>query len=296
VLQEGQLVYSRNHGLASLEHESPLTADSLFYLASVSKQFTAACILKLIHDKQLKLGHDARALIKEIDHFPHKISIQNLLNHTSGIPDYFEYFNCHLGRHHSDYFDNADIMKVISGFFTTRFKPNERMSYSNSNYIILAQVVKKVSGLTLAKFAKKHIFGPTGMKHTIFDEDRFKVVKHRVSGYERASEKSRIYRLDLKNSTTVGDGGVLSSINDLIQWELNFHKNTHLDVSVIRGLTKRCKLANGTPNAYGNGLELSTEEDKNVFSYHGGGFDGFRTWLARVPAEKISLIYLSFVE
>ena len=182
VHQDGEVVHSLNHGLASLEHESPLTADSLFYLASVSKQFTAACILKLVHDSQLKLGQDARALIKEIDHYPDKVTIQNLLNHTSGIPDYFEYFNCHPGRHHSDYFDNADIMKVIDGFYETRFKPNERMSYFNSNYIILAQVVKKISGLSLAKFARKHIFQPVDMKHTIFDEDRFKVVKHRVSG------------------------------------------------------------------------------------------------------------------
>lgn len=293
VLQNGEIIHRLNHGLSSLEHAVPLAGDSLFYLASVSKQFTAACILKLVHDKHLRLSQDVRAIVKEAEHFPEKITVQNLLNHTSGIPDYFAYLNCQRGRRHSDYFDNSDILNIISHFEDFCFSPNERMNYSNSNYILLAQVVKNCSGLSLARFARKHIFGPLGMKQTRYDDDRFKVVANRVSCYEKSPGSSRTYRAELMNCVTVGDGGVLSSINDLIKWELNFHDNRYLDTAVIRGLTRTRKLANGQRNEYANGLELSTQRDKESFSYHGGSFAGFTAFLARIPSQRLSLIYLS---
>jgi len=293
VLHKGEIIHSLNHGLASMEHQSLLTNDSLFYLASVSKQFTAACILKLVHDKTLKLNQDVRSIVKETKHFSEKITIQNLLNHTSGIADYFEYINCWRGLNDGDYFDNEDILKVISNHYDIKFQPNSKMEYSNSNYIVLAQVVKKCTGLTLGKFAKKHIFTPVGMKSTIFDEDRYKVTKNRVCSYTQGPTKAEKYRLDLKNSCTVGDGGVLSSINDLIKWELNFSKNKALEASVINGLSKSVKLANGEPNYYANGLELSPPQATYKYTCHGGSFAGFITFLIRIPSQKVSMIYLS---
>ncbi|MFK7855747.1 MAG: serine hydrolase domain-containing protein [Granulosicoccus sp.] len=292
IIQDGKIVHAINHGLASMEHQVPLTGDSLFYLASESKQFTAACILHLISDKKLSLKQDVREIVKEASHFRSKITIQNLLNHTSGIPDYFQYLDCSLdlvGGHENDYFDNSHIMKIIDNCEPT-FKPNTRHEYSNSNYIILAQIVKHVSGTQLASYAKKHIFKPLKMSHSVYDIDRCKVIRNRVASYTKSKNAYRVY---LKNSCTVGDGGLLSSINDLIKWEVNCHDNKHLPLSVVKGLTRRSKLSNGKLLTYANGLEVTIGKDKQEYSFHGGGFGGFITDIIRVPSQKISVIYLS---
>ncbi len=291
IIQNGEIVHSINHGLASIEHQSPLTGDSLFYLASESKQFTAACILHLVRDKKLSLNQDVRDIVIETAHFPAKISIQNLLNHTSGIPDYFQYINSSInlsGGHENDYFDNRHILKVIDNC-NLAFRPNTRHVYSNSNYIVLAEVVKKVSGSQLANYAKKHIFKPLGMTSTLYDNDRGRVIKNRVCSY---SSERKTYRTYLKNSCTVGDGGVLSSINDLAKWEANYHNNSLLPANVVRGLTKRSKLSTGELLSYANGLEISARESTVEYIYHGGAFEGFLTDIIKIPSHKTSIIYL----
>ncbi|MDB3935844.1 beta-lactamase family protein [Granulosicoccus sp.] len=293
IVKNGETIHTINHGLSSIEHDSPLTGDSLFYLASESKQFTAACILKLVFEKKIRLSQDVRALVKEVEQFSEKITIQNLLNHTSGIADYFQYIYCQLNRHHSDYFDNKHILEIISSIEELDFTPNEKREYSNSNYILLSEIVKVCTGKPISKFASDNIFKPVGMKNTIFDDDRFKVVKNRVSGYISGAGTSQKYRVDLKNSCTVGDGGVLSSVNDLIKWEANYHSNQLLDRPVINGLTKRHKLKNGQQPLYANGLEHSPPEAPIPYVFHLGGFEGFSTFILKVPSEKFSLIYLS---
>ena len=292
IIHNGQVIYELNHGLASLEHEIPLCSNSLYYIASVSKQFTATCVLNFVNDKRLKLSQDIREIVKETKHFKKKITVQNLLNHTSGIPDYFQYFACQLGRHPSDYFENADILKVLSNIYSLDFQPNEKFSYSNSNYIILTQIVKLISGISFPKYAKKIIFTPLGMKNTLFDNDRYKVIKNRVTSYTTQSSIPRKYRVELKNSCTVGDGGVLSSINDLVKWEINFHDNKILPKNIIRRLTNNLKLSNGKYVNYGNGLFLK-DVGKYKLNFHGGAFEGFRTYNLRVPLMKLSVIYLS---
>lgn len=118
---------------------------------------------------------------------------------------------CQLDLGLSDYFDNTHILKILSRIEGLRFKPNEQHVYSNSNYIILAEVVKQCTGKPISKYAKENLFKPVGMKHTVFDDDRLKVIKNRVSGYTSEPGSSQKFRADLKNSWTVGDGGVLMS-------------------------------------------------------------------------------------
>lgn len=292
IVHRGETVYTLNHGLASIEHQSPLTGNSLFYLASESKQFTAASILNLVHENKLQLKQDVRGLVTEVAHYNRKISVQNLLNHTSGIPDYFQYIDASIdisGGHDNDYFDNSHIMKAIDNSEPV-FRPNTRHQYSNSNYIVLAELAKVVSGQSLPKYAKKHIFRPVGMKQTLYDDDRNRVIKHRVCSYTHSKNKYRIY---LKNSCTVGDGGVLSSINDLVKWEINLLDNKHLPARVVTGLTRPSRLTNGEELTYANGLEVSSKSQKTSYSFHGGGFGGFTTFLFRVPSLELSFIYLS---
>ncbi len=293
IVQNGELVYSINQGLANMESDTPLTNESLFYLASESKQFTAACILNLVNDGQIILDQDIRDLVGETKKLTKKITLQNLLNHTSGIPDYLDYIFYQIGRHDHDYFDNKGILELIGKFDFLEFSPGEKFDYSNTNYILLMTVVQNVTGLSPAQYAKEKIFTPVGMHATLFDDDRYKIIKNRVYSYTPATEKNDGYRLELKNSCTVGDGGVLSSIHDLVLWEANIHNNQHLPDPVISGLFHTTSLNNGLVNYYANGTEISSPKDKIKYSFHGGGFEGFTTNIFRVHDENISVIYLS---
>lgn len=293
VVKEGNLVFFKSHGLANMESDTPLTNDSLFYIASESKQFTAACVLNLVNDGLITLDQDIRDIVDETKQFDEKISIQNLLNHTSGIPDYLDYIDYQIGRYPSDYFDNKDSLELIRKFDFVEFKANEKFSYSNSNYILLMTAIQNITGLTPARYAQEKIFDPVGMRSTLFDDDRFKVIKNRVYSYTPDAEKKNEYRVELKNSCTVGDGGVLSSIHDLARWETNIHNNRCLPEPVISGLFYTTALSNGAPNYYANGTEVSPPEHKFNYSFHGGGFEGFRASILRVHDESLSIIYLS---
>lgn len=293
IVKDGSLIFSVNHGLANMESDSPLTNNSLFYLASESKQFTAACILNLVNEGLLNLDQDVRDIVKETSQFDKKITIQNLLNHTSGIPDYLDFIDYQIGRHPSDYFDNRDGLELIRKFNRLEFTVNEKFSYSNSNYIILMAIIQNITNMKPADYAKDKIFNPVGMHSTMFDDDRFKVVKNRVYSYTPDAVKMGEYRVKLKNSCTVGDGGVLSSIDDLVLWEANIHNNKCLPEPVISGLFHTTSTNNGSPNYYANGTEVSPPDHKFSYSFHGGGFEGFIATILRVHDESLSIIYLS---
>jgi len=293
IVKDGSLVFSINQGLENMESGTPLTNDSLFYLASESKQFTAACVLNLVNDGLITLEHDIRDIVSETKQFKKKISIQNLLNHTSGIPDYLDYIDYQIGRHPSDYFDNKDSLALIRKFDFLEFTVNDKFAYSNSNYILLMAAIQNITGLTPACYAQEKIFTPVGLQSTIYDDDRFKIIKNRAYSYTSDPINKGEYRLELKNSCTVGDGGVLSSIHDLVRWEANIHNNKYLPEPVVSGLFHVTPLNNGSPNYYANGTEISPPEHKFSYSFHGGGFEGFRTLIFRVHDENLSIIYLS---
>lgn len=290
IVKNGSLVFSLSHGLANMESVAPLTNSSLFYLASDSKQFTAACILNLVNDGLISLDDDVRDIVDETRHFDQKISVQNLLNHTSGIPEYLDRISC---DHDSNYFDNKDSLKLVSKFDSLEFTPNEKFEYSNSNYILLMAAVQTITGQTPAHYAQEKVFAPVGMNSTLFDDDRLKVIKNRVYSYTPDKINRGEYRVELKNSCTVGDGGVLSGINDLMLWEANIHENKCLPDTVISGLFNTTELNSGEPNYYANGTEISPPENKYKYSFHGGAFEGFRSMILRIHDEKLSVIYLS---
>lgn len=165
--------------------------------------------------------------------------------------------------------------------------------YSNTNYILLMAVVQTISGQTPAQYAREKVFVPVGMHSTLFDDDRLKVIKNRVYSYTPDEIDRGEYRVELKNSCTVGDRGVLSSINDLLLWEANIHDNKCLPDTVLSSLFNTSVLNNGEPNYYASGIEVSPPEDKYKYSFHGGAFEGFRSMILRIHDEKLSVIYLS---
>ncbi|TDY32357.1 serine hydrolase domain-containing protein [Janthinobacterium sp. 75] len=295
ILRDGETVLELHHGLACLELGVPLTAQSRYYLASESKQFTAACVLDLVRRGTIGLDDDVASHLPEVRQFGAIITVRQLLNHTSGIPDYFDYLACQLGRHDGDYFDNALLLRLIARMDALTFPPGSSHAYSNCNYILLAKLVEVVSGQPLATQARERLFAPLGMHATAFDVDRQAVMPQRVRSYTVDPAQACAYRQHLGNANTVGDGGVYASLHDLVLWERDWQRQYHDPASLVRAQLAETPGPDGQSWSYRFGLE-QIEHGGRAVVFHDGGLWGFRALLLRVPEAGLSVIQLANVD
>lgn len=295
ILRDGETVLELHHGLACLELGVPLTAQSRYYLASESKQFTAACVLDLVRRGAIGLDDDVASHLPEVRQFGAIITVRQLLNHTSGVPDYFDYLACQLGRHDSDYFDNALLLRLIARMDALTFPPGSAHAYSNCNYILLAKLVEVVSGQPLATQARERLFAPLGMHATAFDVDRQAVMPQRVRSYTVDPAQACAYRQHLGNANTVGDGGVYASLHDLVLWERDWQRQYHDPASLVRAQLAETPGPDGQSWSYRFGLE-QIEHGGRAVVFHDGGLWGFRALLLRVPEAGLSVIQLANVD
>ncbi len=288
VIKDGKLIYTRGYGMADLEHNVPLTAQSVFYIASTSKQFTAANIALLARKGTLSLDDDIRKYLPELPPYEGTITVRHLVHHISGLRDYLE-LTLMRGGSFEDYIDNNDAIELIARQKALNYKPGEKYLYSNSNYVLLAEIVKRASGKSLREFAMENIFQPLGMNHTHWDDDRSMIVKNRVVSY--GVGKITPWQHFIKNINAVGDGNLLTTIEDLAKWDQNFYDNKVGGAGFTEYLLTRGKLNNGEVLAYAFGLGRDEYRGLKIIS-HAGGFLGFRTQLIRFPEQKFSVICL----
>lgn len=292
VLRDGELAFELHHGLASLELGVPLSADSMYYMASESKQFTAAAVLQLVRAGAIGLDDDVCRHMPELAEFEQAFPLRALLNHSSGIPDYFPFLRCQPQRHEADYFNNADILRVIARMDSLQFATGAQHGYSNSNYILLAALVERLSGMSLGRYAREHLLAPLGMGRTRFDEDRQEVLPLRVSSYEADAARPGGYRQHLGNANTVGDGGLYASVRELLLWERDWHAQWAQPDSLLRAMLQPSPLNDGVAPSYRFGLEWLQRQGQDVV-FHGGCLWGFNTMLLRLPQQHLSIIQLS---
>ena len=292
VQRDGVSLLELHHGLACLELGVPLTAHSRYYLASESKQFTAACVLDLVRQGAIGLDDDVAPHLPEVRQFGSAITVRQLLNHTSGIPDYFDYLACQLGRHDSDYFDNALLLRLIARMQDLAAPPGSAHDYSNCNYILLAKLVEVVSGQPLAAHAQQRLFAPLGMHATAFDVDRQAILPQRVRSYTVDPAQALGYRQHLGNANTVGDGGVYASLHDLALWERDWQRQYRDPSSLVRAQLAPTPDPDGHSWPYRHGLE-QIEHGGRAVVFHGGGLWGFRALLLRVPEAGLSVVQLA---
>ena len=295
IQRDGQTLFELHHGLACLELGVPLTAQSRYYLASESKQFTAACVLDLVRQGAIGLDDDVAPHLPEVRQFGAAISVRQLLNHTSGIPDYFDYLACQLGRHDSDYFDNALLLRLIARMQDLTAPPGSAHAYSNCNYILLAKLVEVLAGRPLAAQARERLFAPLGMHATGFDVDRQAVMPQRARSYSVDPADAGAYRQHLGNANTVGDGGVYACLHDLALWEREWQRQYRDPSSLVRAQLAHTPGADGQSWTYRFGLE-QIEHAGRVAVFHGGGLWGFRALLLRVPEAGLSVIQLANID
>ncbi len=224
VVRDEKVIYSRGYGMASLEHSAPVAVDTVFDIGSTSKQFTAACILLLAEDGKLSISDEVRKYIPELPQYERPITIAHLLHHTSGLRDYTALMGLGGLSIEPDYTD-AFLLEIIFRQKGLNFPPGERFSYSNTNFFLLGEIVRRVSGMPLSRFAKERIFDPLGMSSTIFMDDHLAVIPRRAESYYPREDGSGGFTLAISLMDNVGDGGVYTTVEDLAKWDANFYHN-----------------------------------------------------------------------
>jgi CubicO group peptidase (beta-lactamase class C family) len=289
VIKDGRLVYKRGFGMANLEYDVPNTPSTLFNLASMSKQFTAMSIAVLAQQGKLSLDDDIRRYVPEVPKYGDTITLRHLIHHTSGLRDYQALvFFSGLGIDKA--YSEKAILNILARQKNLNFRPGAEYQYSNSGYFLLGVVVGRVSGKSLRAFAEENIFKPLGMKHTMFYDNRFEVVKNRASGYRVGPDKNIRARSSLDG--LVGDGGLLSSVEDLYLWDQNFYEPKVGNKELISMLTTPGTLNGGEKLDYAFGLARGEYRGLPVIQHDGNIGSGYRVQMARFPGQKFTSIVL----
>ena len=290
VYQRGQLVYGKGFGSANLEHRVPIQTDTVFRIASTSKQFTAACVLLLEMDGELSRTDDVRKWIPELPEYPEPILIEDLLHHTSGLRDYLQLLTW-AGYSDEAAIDEALVLDLVTRQRGLNHLPGEAYSYTNTGYFLLSVLVERVSGDSLRKFAQRRIFEPLGMQHTFFNDDANEVISKRATGYERGW-LSGAFRISETRLELVGDGAVFTSVEDLLLWDRNFYEPKLGGETFIQRMIEPAVLRNGEVLDYASGLGVNTWRGQPVVS-HGGAYVGFRAQMMRFPEKRTTIVCLS---
>lgn len=288
IYQSGRTLYENGYGLASLEHGVAIDPRrTVFDIASVSKQFTAASVLLLAQDGKLALTDNIRKFVPEIPDYGREINVAHLIHHTSGLRDYTVLMPL-AGWNTADYVNDADALSIIARQKALDFPPGSKFSYSNSGYFLLSLIVERVSGQRLGEFAKERIFDPLGMEHTLFLDDHQRVVANRATAYESGEEG---FLVSMSDFTTTGDGAIQTTVGDLSKWQQNFDNPKVGGESFIAQMLLRGALEDGSELPYAAGLFVDEYRGLPTVE-HDGGWAGYRSDLVRFPTERLSIATL----
>jgi CubicO group peptidase (beta-lactamase class C family) len=308
VMKDNKLIFAKGYGLANLEHNIPLSAGSVFRMASVSKQFTATAVLLLADEGLIDLQEDIRTYLPELADYGSKVTVNAMLGHFAGMGDYDMVGDSYEGqakKGHStlksaaggefrlgnqDYLSIDEFYQVVKKLPLKR-QPDTQMEYSNFAYFLLSMLVEERSGMTLRAYSEKNIFKPLGMHYTFFSDDANEIVKNRASGY--APLKTGGYETNMTNLFWVGDGGLHTSITELLRWDQQFYQpklGKKPQEFLKKMLTPNSKYELGG-QLYANGQFVKKMDSITKYS-HSGGWLGTSTYYARIPEEKLSVAVL----
>ena len=326
VVHNGRVAFRRGYGVIDLRTRTKIDAHTNFRLASFTKQFTAACIMLLARDGKLHYDDHLTDFLPEFPEYGRSITVRNLLNHTSGLPDYEEL----LTKQYPDtppekvpQILDAGVLKLLEQQTSGEFPAGTKWEYSNSGYAMLAMIVEKVSGKPFGQFLHERIFVPLKMTSTLAYEKGKNEVPHRAYGHTKADEtkkdeakKDEAKKDEAKKnaaktgevwqetdqcptSAVLGDGGIYSSLDDLVKWDRALGDHTLLSAAEMQpALTPveptagPAKFPDGSTVSYGFGWFLDPYRGHKRMS-HGGSTIGFRTTIQRFPDEALTIIILA---
>jgi CubicO group peptidase (beta-lactamase class C family) len=287
VTRDGELSFAKGYGMADLASSRRIDIDSRFFLASLSKQFTAMSVVLLAQDGRLSLDDSIRKWVPEVPSFGKPITLRQLLNHTSGLRDYMTLLAV-SGWPSDGELTEKQFLDLVSRQKSLNFEPGDEFLYSNTGYALLSIVVKRASGISLRDFAAERIFKPLGMTETEFRDDHTRPIAQLAYGYDPTTTG---YRRTQARIDVVGDAGVYSTVRDLAKWDANFSNPVVGGREAIELMTEPGRLNNGQRIPYGLALSLGEMRGMKTVA-HSGAYDGYRTTMLRFPEVNIGVITL----
>lgn len=281
IVRKDRPVVTKTYGMADLEEKIPVRRQTNFRLASVTKQFTAMCIMILKERGALDYTTTLKDIFPTFPDYGEHITIQHLLQHTSGLIAYEDLIPDTASVQVMD----QDVLQMMKGVDSTYFQSGTAYRYSNSGYAVLAMIVEKLSEKSFAEFLKENIFNPLGMNHTVAHVNGFSTVSNRAYGYTVEPDSIRFTDQSI-TSAVLGDGGIYSSIDDLFKWDRALYTD-----KLISSETLKLAFTPALDN-YGFGWRID-EYNGHVRVYHTGSTRGFRTVIQCFPEDKFTVIILT---
>jgi CubicO group peptidase (beta-lactamase class C family) len=284
----GNEVLHAAYGMADLEQRVALAPDSVFEAGSVSKQFTAAAVLLLAKRGKLSLSDPISKYFPELPDYGAPISIDHLLHHTSGLRDWGSVEEAAGWSRTTREYSNAWVLDIASHQKSLNYKPGDDWSYTNTGYNLLAILVQRVSGKSLAQFTHDNIFAPLDMQTTSWRDDFQRIVPNRAIAYE---ESDGVQRQLMPFENAYGNGGLLTTVDDLLRWNGRFGGAKIGDASFIKSELEPGKLNDGRSLFYAAGLFITAHNGAREIS-HSGATGGYSTWLGYYPSQQLSVAVL----
>jgi CubicO group peptidase (beta-lactamase class C family) len=285
----GVVVYERCVGMADLEAGQAATPETNFRLASLTKQFTATAVLRLVQEGALTTATSLREVFPDFPPYGAAITLHHLMTHTSGLIDYEDL----MGADTTEQIKDAGVLALMKAQESTYFPPGSAFRYSNSAYAVLAQVVERKSGMPFARYLETTIFGPLGMTGTVAYEAGVTTVVHRAYGYSAGPDGSWTRTDQSPTSAVLGDGGIYSSIRDLSRWLAVVEGRARLlDPAGAARAFEEARLTDGSGAGYGYGWFLDQYRGRPRIR-HEGSTIGFRNAVARLPDADLTVLLLT---
>lgn len=283
IARRDKVLFRRAYGLADLELGVPMRSDAVFRIGSITKQFTAVAILKLVEEGKLNLTDDVQTYVPE---FPHSVTIEQVLTHTSGLPNLVD-LNDFEDLARRDY--RVDELLALTKDEKPHFTPGNGFKYSDTGYILLGAVIERASGLRYGDYLESKLFRPLGMESSYYGDDR-RVIPHRIRGYSFAGDRV-VNASYISMSVPHAAGGLVSTVDDLLRWDIGLRNGA----VVRRGLLDRAwstrTLPDGTHSGYGFGWKMCEFEGRRTIE-HGGWINGFSAKAIRLPEDDLTVIVL----
>jgi CubicO group peptidase (beta-lactamase class C family) len=287
VIHEGQVVLRRAYGLADLDARTRATPETQYRLASLTKQFTATAIMLLVEEGKLRYDDRVVDVLPGFPAYLREVRVRHLLQHTSGIWDYEAF----VPDTQTVQVKDRDVLALLSRADRTHFPPGTAVRYSNSGYAVLALLVEHVGGMPFARFLRERVFAPLGMRSTVAHEEGSSTVARRAYGYVADANGFRP-RDQSPTSAVLGDGGVYSSVAELVAWDAALDAHTLVPEATQRLAWTPAPLPDGSSSRYGFGWFVDEDEGRVRLSHHGETC-GFTNAIVKYPEQRLTVIVLT---
>ena len=289
VVMDGEVVHRAGYGIAHMDHGIPITPETVFDIASISKQFGAMAALLLEAQGHLDLEEDVRAYVPELPDFGATIVPRHLIHHTSGIRDWPHTMSLG-GVEYSDVISFDKILRMLYQQSAINFPPGSEYAYSNTGYNLLAKTIEVRSGMTFRDYTQEKIFEPLGMTNTHFSDDYLEIVPGRAESYAPVDgQDDGIFRRQINQLTALASSSLNTTVDDFILWMKNYETSQVGDEEIIHRMLERGVLTSGDTLDYAHGLTMGEYRGLRHFG-HGGSWAGFRTNFIRFPQEDLSIV------